>query len=54
MLIDFDNDEYSVTNITNINQMKKLAKDFKVVKIYDTDFESFSFFHFNKEFLFQK
>jgi len=54
MLIDFDNDEYSVTNITNINQMKKLAKDFKVVKIYDTDFESLSFFHFNKEFLFQK
>ena len=54
MLVDFDNDEYSVTNITNINQMKKLAIDFNVVSIINTDHKSFSFFHFNKEFLFRK
>ena len=54
MLIDFDSDEYSVTNITNINQMKKLAIDFNIVSIINTDQKSFSFFHFNKEFLFRK
>ena len=54
MLIDLDDDTYSVTNITNIGQMKRLAKDFSIINIIDTDKDSLSFFKFNKEFLFKK
>ena len=54
MYIGVDLDDYSTLNIVNINQIKKLAGGFKLVKIYETDSKSKSYFGMNKEFLFQK
>ena len=52
--IGVDLDDYSTLNIVNENQIKKFAKDFKIIKIYETDKKSELYFGMNKEFLFQK
>ena len=52
--IGMDLDNYSTLNFINENQIKKLTKDFKIIKIYNTDTKSRLFFGMNKEFFFKK